>query len=87
MQVRSSTFDGGDVKIGAYKVDASVLDKVSNFTPLRPQSAPPSGYQASGDGFYRGQDAGQPAIGDLRVTFSSIPAQTVSVAAGNASRS
>jgi hypothetical protein len=85
MQVRSATFDGGDVKLGAYKVDPSVLNKVSDFTPLRVQSTPPSGYQASGDGFYKGQDPNQPAIGDVRATFTAIPAQTVSVAAAQAS--
>jgi hypothetical protein len=85
MQTQSATFDGGDVKIGAYKVDPTVLNKLTNFTSLQPRSAPPSGYQVSGEGFYRGSDPSQPAIGDVRVTFSEIPAQTASVAAGNAS--
>jgi Transmembrane protein 43 len=81
MQVRSTIFDGADVKLGAYRVDPSVLNKVANFTPLQAQSTPPPDYQATGDGFYRGQDANQPAIGDVRVNFTAIPAQTVSVAA------
>jgi hypothetical protein len=85
MPSRSATFDGGDVKIGAYKVDPSVLDKVTLFTPLRVRSAPPPGYQASGEGFYRGQNPAQASIGDLRVSFTAVPAQTVSVAAGQAS--
>jgi hypothetical protein len=85
MPQRSATFDGTAVKIGAWQVDPSVLDKISAFTPLRVQSAPPPGYQVSGDGFYRGRDPGQPAIGDLRVNFTAVPAQTVSVAAGQAS--
>jgi hypothetical protein len=80
MQVRSATFNAGEVKLGAYRVDPSLLDKVTTFTPLQPQSPPPTGYQASGDGFYQGQNPGQPAIGDVRVTFTAIPAQTVSVA-------
>jgi hypothetical protein len=42
---------------------------------------PPAGYQVAEDGFYRGQDSSQPAIGDVRVTFTAIAAQTVSVAA------
>jgi hypothetical protein len=85
MQQRSATFDGSGVKIGAWQVDPSVLNKLTAFTPLPVQSPPPAGYQASGEGFYRGQDPGQPAIGDVRVTFSSVPAQTVSVAATQAS--
>jgi hypothetical protein len=85
MQLQSGTFDGGDVKIGAYKVDPSVLNKVTAFTPLRPRSPPPSGYQVSGDEFYQGQDPGQPAIGDVKVNFTAVPAQTVSVAAAQSS--
>jgi hypothetical protein len=85
MQVRSATFDGAGVKIGAWQIDPSVLDKISAFTPLPAQATPPAGYQVSGDGFYRGQDPGQPAIGDVRVSFSDVPAQTISVAAGQAS--
>ncbi len=85
MQQRSATFDGAAVKIGAWRVDPSVLNKISTFTPLHVRSAPPSGYQVSGDGFYRGQDPGQPRIGDIRVTFTAVPAQTVSVAAAQSS--
>jgi hypothetical protein len=85
MRVRSATFDGAGVKLGAWQVDPSVLDKLTMFTPLAVQSAPPSGYQASGDGFYHGQDPGQPAIGDMRVSFTGVSAQTVSVAAAHAS--
>jgi Transmembrane protein 43 len=85
MQQRAATFDGNGVKIGAWQVDPSVLNKLTAFTPLPVQSAPPAGYQASADGFYRGQDPAQPAIGDVRVTFSAVSAQTVSVAAAQAS--
>ena len=81
MQVQSATFDGGQVKLGAYGVDPPLLNKLATFTPMQVQSAPPSGYQAAADGFYRGQNPGQPAIGDVRVTFAAIPAQTISVAA------
>ena len=82
MQQRSATFDGAGVKIGAWQVDPSVLDKISAFTPVRAQGPPPAGYQASGDGFYEGQNPGQPAVGDVQVTFTGVPAQTVSVASG-----
>jgi len=85
MDPRSATFDATEVKLGAYKVDPSLLNKVSAFSGVHAQSAAPSGYQASGDGFYRGADSNQPAIGDVRVTFTGVPAQTVSVAAADAS--
>jgi hypothetical protein len=81
MQVRSANFNADEVKLGAYRVDPSLLNKVSTFAPLQAQSAPPAGYQAAGDGFYHGQNPSQPAIGDVRVSFAGIPAQTISVAA------
>src|SRR5580658_2521478 len=81
MQVQSATFDAGQVKLGAFGVDPPLLNKLATFAPLQVQSAPPASYQASGDGFYQGQNPGQPAIGDIRVTFGAIPAQTISVAA------
>ena len=84
MQMHAATFDGGEVKLGAYRVDPSVLNKVSAFAPLQVQSAPPAGYQATAEGFYHGQDPNQPVIGDLRVNFTGVPAQTVSVAAAEA---
>ncbi|WP_158932341.1 TMEM43 family protein [Acidisphaera sp. S103] len=84
MDPRSATFDGTGVKLGAYRVDPSLLNKVAAFTPLHAQAPPPSGYQGSGDGYYRGPDPNQPAIGDLRVSFAAVPAQTISVVAANA---
>jgi hypothetical protein len=84
MDPRPATFDGTDVKLGVYHVDPSLLNKVSEFAPFHAQSSAPSGYQATGDGYYRGPDPNQPTIGDIRVTFASIPAQTISVAAANA---
>jgi Transmembrane protein 43 len=81
MQLQSATFDGGTVTLGAYQVDPSLLGKVTDFSGLQPQSAPPADYRVAGDAFYHGQDANQPAVGDVRVTFSAIPAQTISVAA------
>jgi hypothetical protein len=81
MPQRSATFDGTGVKIGTWRVDPSVLDKINAFTPVHAQSPPPSGWQVSGDGFYEGRDAGQPAIGDVRVSFAGVTSQIVSVAA------
>jgi hypothetical protein len=85
MRSQSAIFDGGEVRLGAYRLDPSVLDKLTAFTPLRPQAPPPSGYQVSGDEFYAGQNPDQPAIGDVKVSFTAVAAQTVSVAAAQSS--
>jgi len=81
VQVRPATFDGNGVTLGAYKVDPSLLAKVSYFDPLQPTVAPPADYKQVPDGFYRGADPSEPQIGDVRVSFTAVPAQTVSVAA------
>jgi hypothetical protein len=84
LPLRSAIIDGTEVKLGPYRVDPSVLSKVTAFTPLQPQSAPPAGYQAAGEGFYRGQNPGEPVIGDVRVSFTAVAAQTIAVAAAQA---
>jgi len=81
MPLQSATFDGGGITLGAYQIDPPVLAKLEDFSSLAPTTPPPADYRLAGDAFYHGQDANQPAIGDVRVTFSAIPVQTVSVAA------
>jgi len=80
MPLRSATFNG-DTKLGAYRVEPSVLDKLDAFAPLAAQAPPPAGYVPEADGYYRGHDPNAPAVGDVRVHFLGMPAQTVSVAA------
>ena len=85
MPVRSAIFDGGDVRLGAYQVDPAVLGRLSAFAPLQPTAAAPVGYSEQGNGFYHGADPGQPTVGDVRVSFAGMPAQTISVVAAQAS--
>lgn len=80
MDLRSQTFDG-EAKLGAYRVEPPVLDKLDGFTPVAVTVPPPPGFHAAAGGFYRGQDPDVPAIGDERVSFGGVPAQTVSIAA------
>jgi hypothetical protein len=81
MLMQSGTANGGTIKLGAYMVDPTLLSTVSNFTSFQPRSAPPADYRQTSDTFYRGQNPAEPTIGDLRVRFAAIPAQTISVAA------
>jgi hypothetical protein len=85
MPVRGQTFDGGNVTLGAYRLGGPVLEKITDFEPLAPDAsaAPPDGYRREGDGFFRGAgSAGSPAVGDLKISFTAIAAQPVSVVAG-----
>lgn len=82
MPVRSTTFDASDVHLGAYRVDRGVLDNVPGFATFEPRDATlPDGYRRDGDTLYRGDDEANPAIGDIRVRYTAVPAQTVSVVA------
>jgi hypothetical protein len=86
MAVNSAFFDARDAKLGAYRLGASVLSRMSAFTPLDPGTASlPPGYQRDGDGLYRGVDPANPAVGDLRVHFAGLQPQAYSVVAGLAS--
>lgn len=98
MPMRSITFDTPAATLGAYDVDPSVLDEISDFTPLAVTKAPPlpaysspfypaRSYRIEAGGFYLGQNPANPSIGDLRVTFEAVRSQFFSVVAaqvGNA---
>jgi hypothetical protein len=83
MPVRSATIDSQDVRLGAYKVDRGVLEAVSAFSSFDPGQGAnlPAGYRKTGDMLYRGSDPATPSIGDIRVHFKAVPAQTMSVVA------
>jgi transmembrane protein TMEM43 len=86
MPVRSATIDGQDVRLGAYKVDRAVLDAVTAFAAFDPGQPTnlPSGYRKDGDALYRGGDPNAPAVGDIKVHYAAVPAQTMSVVAAQA---
>lgn len=82
MPLRSTTIDATDVRLGAFRVSRDVLDALSAFTPLDPQSPSlPDDYRQEGETLYRGQDPARPAIGDIRIRYGAVKAQTVSVVA------
>jgi hypothetical protein len=86
LPVSSTTIDSPDVHLGAYRVDPSVLDRVSEFAPFDPpQSATlPAGYRRENGALYRGRDSGNPAIGDIRIRYTAVSSQTMSVVAAEA---
>ena len=86
MPVHSATFDSQDVQLGAYRVDRGLLESVSAYTPYDSTSAAslPADYRKTGDLLYRGADPAAPAIGDIRIRYSAVPSQTMSVIAAQA---
>ncbi len=81
MTIRSQIFTAPEVTMAERKLSARLLDELGNYQPIAAPATVPEGYTVSGQNFYRGDDPEKPAIGDLRVSFSGVPAQTVSVLA------
>ncbi len=82
MPLASRTYDSTGAHLGAYRLDQAVLAEMDAFAPYSiANAAPPSGFRTEGDTFYRGADSGSPKIGDMRVSFSAVTAQTMSVVA------
>ena len=81
MPVESTITNAGGVRLGAYRIAPDLLAEVTAFTLFEPQTAP-SGYQKIGEILYRARDIDNPAVGDLRVSFRGVPAQTMTVVAG-----
>jgi hypothetical protein len=81
MPVHSQTFDSSDARLGPYRIDRGLLDEVSAFTAFDPPQAAslPAGYRKTGDEFYRGEDQSAPAIGDIRIRYTAVPAQSISL--------
>lgn len=82
----SRKFDAQAVTVGAFTLSRALLDQLKKTEPLPIAEAPPAPPRATGlrhvaDGFYRGRDPGSPQIGDVRVRFSVVRPQTVSLVA------
>ncbi|MEI8400675.1 MAG: TMEM43 family protein [Alcaligenaceae bacterium] len=81
MPLKSQTFDANPVKVGAFTLDNSLVQELNNFESVEALTQAPAGYTLQGNMLYKGVNPDQPALGDLRVTYSAIGAQTYSIAA------
>ena len=83
----STAFVAKTVTLGAFILSRPLVEEMKEGTALpvtearaatRPRT---TGVRLVGDGYYRGRDPASPAIGDVRVRFSVVRPQTVSVVA------
>jgi hypothetical protein len=81
MPLKSQTFDANPVKIGAFTLDKSLVQDLTNFEAVETLTQAPAGYRVQGNLLYKGVNPDQPVLGDVRVTYSAIAAQTYSIAA------
>jgi hypothetical protein len=87
MSLHSVMFDADGIKLGAFRLDASLVQKMSNFEMLAPpDTATGSGvtpsFQRVGETFYHGASSDTPAIGDLQVSYEVIKPQPFSIVTG-----
>ena len=81
MPLKSQTFDANSVKIGAFSLGKSLVQDLNNFESIQTLTTAPAGYAVQGNMLYKGVNPDQPALGDVRVTYSTIAEQTYSIAA------
>lgn len=83
----SETFLAQDARVGGFRLCRELVAKIPVAEPLRLSSAvasapaPALQVRLAGDGYYRGRDPKTPQIGDVRVTYSVVRPQEVSVVA------
>jgi hypothetical protein len=86
MPLHSQISDGRSVSLGAYALDSGVVDEIKDFKPVDTAAIPtPRGFQQVGDDFYHGANPNAPAVGDLKVSFKSVPAEMYSIVAADSS--
>lgn len=81
MPLKSQSFDASLVKIGAFTLDKNLVQDLTNFEAVETLTQAPAGYRVQGNLLYKGVNPDQPVLGDVRVTYSAIAAQTYSIAA------
>ncbi len=80
MPFSTQLYHAGDAKVGGYTLDDATLGLVKFAVPVKP--AAPQGWVNHGDELYRSANPVNPAIGDLRVRYMSLPSgATLSVMA------
>ena len=76
------------VTVGDFQLSPGLLAQISNTETLPPPATQPAGlgreFHKTATGYYRGSDPEKPQLGDLRITFSVVRPQTVSVVAQQA---
>jgi len=89
----STTFVAKAVTLGAFTLSRALVGEMKErealpVTKAMATALPRStGMRLVGDGYYRGLEPGAPRVGDVRVRFSVVRPQTVSVVAGQAGTS
>jgi hypothetical protein len=80
MPFTSHKFAASDAKLGGFTLDETTLGMIEATNPLKPDA--PDGWTQNGANLYKGANPATPAVGDVRVHYTSLPSgTTVSVLA------
>ncbi len=74
--VRSETWRAAQGNLGAYVLDADMLSRAEGNAALEPPAEAETtldGFRREGSGWYFGENASSPQVGDIRVRFSETP--------------
>lgn len=85
MAITSQNTDNTAATLGGYTLGKPLLAKLRSNEPLPvdPARPAPQGFRAESGGYYWGQgNEGSPQIGDYKVSFTMVPAGTLSVVGG-----
>ena len=83
----SVTFDASDAHLGAFLVPASQIAALDTFVPLSIREAPadaawPDGAQVVRGEVYIGNSPSNPMVGDMKIAYQMVSADTLSVISG-----
>ena len=87
MPFRSRTFTASPVTLGAFVLSPSLVQEIDSWSPVTVDASAPlpsslgAGGMAYNRGFYMGRDPGDPAIGDIRISFKAVGPGPVSLIA------
>jgi hypothetical protein len=87
MPLHTVVFDADTIKLGAFRLDASLVKKMSAFETLAPPDSATGGgvnpsFQRAGETFYHGASSDAPEVGDMQVSYQVIKPQPFSIVAG-----
>ena len=74
MPFTSHKYAAGDAKLGGFSLDDTTLGMIDASNPLKPDA--PDGWVQSGGNLYKGANPSTPAVGDMRVHYTSLPSGT-----------
>ncbi len=84
LTLKSQEITANSIRLGDFRIAPALLEELSAYEPILPDEATMNakGFRLFDGMFYRGNDPGNPRIGDVRVRFEAVTSQPVTVVAG-----